>query len=276
MGPGRLACCAFALIGVALGPALGAGETAGPAPDRRYQLSAADGIPGAVFASLTPDRPGVWRASATFTGRSLAGLWFEDASGRTIRRMVGPSPLTVEINVDGRTVRPGDKLRVRFAPTTAHGRLVGELVLLPPASTVPAPVAPPLPQRLVGPGAVLAPGFGDDAAGRALRNLAESLENAKPPAVAWGRRWAGQVAQAAGQQKEGEDSRRALDQAWTGIAADPAPDQKVGAGMREVLAGVEDLARRQSRLKNPDRVAALRARRATIVEALERLAAPQR
>ncbi len=278
MGERRAAHCALALIGALLASAAAAEKPGGEAP-RRYRLEAADGIPGAVYVGLKVDAPGAYRVTATFAGRKVAGLWIENAAGLTLRRMVGASPLTVEVTVGGREVPLGDKLRVRFAPTTDRGPLTGELVISSPVpsagqtasrAAAPAPAAP-----LTGAGAVLVPAFADDPAGRALRRLADVLENSKPPAVEWSRRWAGALAQAAGAPQDAAACRSALDRLWSDLAGDPAPGEAAGSAFRGVLASVEDLARRESRLKDAEKAKLLRTRRADVAAALGHLAATQ-
>lgn len=253
----------------------------------RYALVAADGHPGAFRVSLSADRAGAWRAEAVWSGRKLAALFVEDQAGKTLRRMIGPSPLTIEVPVDAAALAQGATLIVRFVPYAARGALQGTLTMHPPSEPAQAggwdparpgaetgigsypsaagrnPVAEPAWPS--GGGACLQSGAGDDAVGRALHDLAESIASPTPAEQLWLRRWVERLAGAL----QGEDSGRVVrgrfDTLWEDLALDPAPREPVGRRLRAVLAAVEDLVRREQQPR--DRDAAIQ-RRAVVVSAL--------
>ena len=115
---------------------------------QRYALEAGDGVPGAFRVLIIPGSTGTWACEATWTGRALAGLWVEDGNGNTVRRLVGASPLLLELPIDGQALPIDQKLIVRFAPFTARGPMTGWLTVTAPAQesetniqTPPAPVS---------------------------------------------------------------------------------------------------------------------------------------
>ncbi|MFN7966578.1 MAG: hypothetical protein U0V87_12910 [Acidobacteriota bacterium] len=238
---------------------------------QRYALEAGDGVPGAFRVLIIPGSTGTWACEATWTGRALAGLWVEDGNGKTVRRLVGSSPLLLELPVDGQTLPIDQKLIVRFAPFTARGPMTGWLTVTAPAQESEANIqTPPAPVSLIEPpvrgwGACLVPAFGDDTAGRSLRALAEALEPPTPKLKAWMSRWAGRIAASVHEEDDGRVSRRGFDLLWEDLAADPPVDDASGRAFRGVLAAIEDLVRREERPRERKSAAE---RRVQIVEAL--------
>lgn len=247
-----------------------AGATRADEP-KRYALEAGDGIPGAFRVMLVPDVSGTWKCEAAWTGRALAGLWVEDESGKSLRRLVGPSPLVLEMPVDGEAFLVGRKLVVRFSPYTARGPMSGWLEVSAPAGQAALDLQePPQPASLVepplrGPGACLAPAFGSDTAGRAMRALAEALQPGTPKMREWMSRWAGRVGTAVREDEDGRVSRRGFDLLWEDLAMDPPVNDDSGRAFRGVLAAIEDLVRREDRPRERKLAAT---RRAQVVEAV--------
>lgn len=234
------------------------------AEDLVYRLETADGLPGAVRVDLTPDRAGTWTVTAQWTGRGLAGLRLEDPAGRLLDRRTGASPLELSFAVHAAGV--GVPLAIRFAPLTDRGTLSGTISVSPPAAPdsaaerAPSVGSAPPPD---GPGACLAPLFGEDPSGRAAQALSSALASAPAPAVDWVRVKSAEAVKASGEAERGRASRGALDRLWDEIAANPCPDAKTGAAFRQVLAALEDLTRRDGAGS-----ASARARRSKLVGTL--------
>lgn len=216
-----------------------------------FRLAAADGMPGAVHVDISFPRAGTWRARARWTGRGMAGLWLQTPDARPIDKRVGAAPLEIEIVVadDGR-VRPGQPLRLRFAPLTHRGVLEGELALEQPPPPTPPPVlafvSPVAPVESVpgGPGACLLAPTLPESGVRALRPLAEALEAAGPEDVAWARQWASTLREEAARERSESARRNALGTLWERLRRNPAPSPALDAAVRRVLAGVDESSRR--------------------------------
>lgn len=255
---------------VLLAAAAGAPALAGAPSEEtlHYVLDAAPGIPGAVRLTAAIDRPGLWRVEAEWTGRSLSLLKVEDDAGQPIGRLLGPSPLVIELPVPAGTIDLPARWRVRFAPTTATGRLDGEIRLVPPpapAPVEPAPVAAGF--RPGAPGACLARAAGEDAAGRALQQLAQALATAGPDGLAWGEEWAARLADFRGEEDaRGRLPRDLFDRTWKRIRLESSPGEELLRGVRAVLAALESLVRTEER--GGPAAAGARARRHEVLEVL--------
>lgn len=246
-----------------------AGQDTGRAVARRYELSAADGLPGAYRVTVQPDEGGVWRFRARWEGRALAGLWVEGEDGKTLMRKVGPSPLELvaRIELDGR--HPAEKLLLRFATTTTRGGLAGWLEVFPPAAQRPPtpPVAPqpPAASRRSPAAECLASLGGETPWEKALQEFTRRLEAAPEAERRWALNWSARLATAIGQEESSREMRDELDGVWERLALDPAPAAEMGRAFRRVLASVEDLVRRESAASKP---ATLAKRRGEIALAL--------
>lgn len=270
----------FLFVLVAVLPALGATQNSAPTvltsvPEPQlYQLDAGDGVAGAIRIPFAIDRPGVWRWTASWQGRGLAGLWVEDRTSKTKRRVVGASPLVLDLQLaDG--IQSGEPLLLRFAPLTARGALTGRLELSWPVAEPPAdqnePVVTPPPTAetvlLRGPGRCLEAAFGDDPTGRALRALAEGLELAPPSDIGWVQRWSAQLVTALRENEDETLPRRVFDNLWEALSLDPPPETAAGRGFRTLLAALEDLVRHEGGNRQGGAPPA-RARRLVVVDTL--------
>ena len=280
---------AAALLALAAAPAAfaaGADEPPAVSGGGVFSFESPAGAAGVVRVPLVPDHPGTWVVRAAWTGPGIAGLWLADANGRRLRRASGSSPLVLDFVVDGGAVKLGQRLVVSFAPTTVRSATKGELRIEPPSvAVVPSAAPPPAPSAAAaapvwpdedrnarraprGPGRCLEPLFDDEeASGRAARAWAEALERTTPAAEAWSGRWAAAVVKAGLQEDPatGGLSRGAIDKLWEALAADHAPDRALEAAVRQSLAAIEDLGRRENERRG---AAVARARRDRFVHGL--------
>ena len=285
----RARLAAAALLAFAALPAAraaGADETPAVSGGATLAFESPAGAAGVVRVPLVPDHPGRWVVRAAWTGPGIAGLWLADADGKRLRRASGSSPLVLDFVVDGGAVKLGQRLVVSFAPTTARSATKGELRIEPPSvAAAPTAAPPPAPsaaaaapaapdeertarRALRGPGRCLEPLFDDeDAAGRAARAWAEALERTTPAAAAWSDRWAAAVVQAGLKEDpaKGGLARGAIDALWEALAKDHAPDRALEAAVRQSLAAIEDLGRREDDRRG---AAVARARRDRFVHGL--------
>jgi hypothetical protein len=185
-------------------------------------------------------------------------LRVEDASGKTLYRTVGGSPLQLSIALP--SVEPPRELTIRFAPTTTRGAIRGAIELYSPgaiaeyeaarqrerASHDPKP-EPIRTHALTGPGSCLEAVLGDDAAGQAVNRFGQALEAAQPEEVAWARHWSKQLIERLNEDVDGKIPRRGFDSLWEDMLLDPAPKGVVGRELRAVLAALEELVRREER-----------------------------
>ena len=227
-----------------------AGQNGARAALRRYELSAADGLPGAYRVSVQPDEGGVWRFRAEWKGRALAGLWLEGEDGKTLMRKVGPSPLELDARIELKGRKPAEKLLLRFATTTSRGLLAGWLEIFSPAAGRPSPSAsvsaPAVVSKPSPAGECLVSLDGGTPWEKALREFARRLEAMPKAEERWALNWSGRLGRVIGADESGRTMRDELDGIWERLTLDPAPAPETGRAFRQLLASVEDLVRREA------------------------------
>lgn len=170
------------------------------------------------------------------------------ADGNPIHKQIGPSPLELRFDVPPAAVG-GASLSVRFATTTARGRLSGRLSVIPP-KPVPTTDAEKggsdrvKTPELVGPGRCLLRG------GRPLLALAHALESGDRLARNWSSEWCELTVERLSGDQSVAQRRRALDGLWEQLSNTKAPDAATARGVRQLLAGIENLLRREQTAKS--------------------------
>ncbi|MBP7148793.1 MAG: hypothetical protein KBD01_14760 [Acidobacteria bacterium] len=266
---------------LAIGALLAAAVAPAAAAERAYELQAADGLPGAYRVTLQLESAGAWRFAAEWSGRGLAGLWLEDASGTTVARQAGATPLALVVDVGGSEAPGvGERVVLRFAPMTARGELRGRLRIVPPAPSPAQAPSPPRPARLEQPrpagaaGSCLERLAGDDVALRGLGALAESAAAARPDEREWLARWSAALQRAASLDRPHRLARDDIDRLWQDMALDPPPGEALARAFRGVLAVVEDLVRLETAAPAEAQAGTARERREQVLAALGCLVPP--
>ncbi|UCF66695.1 MAG: hypothetical protein JSV80_13020 [Acidobacteriota bacterium] len=214
--------------------------------EQKYELRAPNGVAGGYYVTVEPQGAGRWRIEADWTGRSVAGLWLFDASGNVLTKRVGASPQWIVLDVAGST-----RFHVRFRTTTSRGELAGTLTVKQAGSEdgqdeladERAPSEAPagcVDQRVSQP---------SDA--RVVQALADSA-SVSPASQAWVEAWIDRVRSELSPELDTELRRDRLDELWAQSGSQRAPDEKVHATWRRLLAAVENLVRRESLAHEPE------------------------
>jgi hypothetical protein len=237
----------------------GAPALAEAAEPHIFRIAAADGQPAAFRVPYAMPQAGRLQVVARWEGRGLAGLRVESASGDTLIRRTGPSPLRVEVDATASRA-----LVVRFATFVDSGSVAGTLALFGPA------VSPDgrTPEVLEGGATCLGPAVGPDRVGQALGAFDRRLAGAPLDERRWLRGWAEELAALAG--REGPDGalvRHDLDRLWSRLKFEARSGRRDEAVVRRLLSALEALALREEEAVGSER-GELRARRRAILEAL--------
>lgn len=243
-------------------------------------IEAKDGVPGAFSVDVPIGASGPWTFEAHWQGRGLATLKLTAPDGRVVMRRSGGAPLGFVVDIAPEMLR-SEPFALRFETAMAKGVLAGTLRIVTPEAprAMPLPsdaslsvagrASTPAPEAWRGPGRCFVPALADDASGRGLQRLGAALESASPLRRAWATRWGAEIATLSDTETgDGSIARGRLDRLWRQLDDDDAAkDDEVTAGVRAVLAALEDIVRREENASD-SQWASLRSRRREVLQTL--------